>query len=334
MCHKIEADTLDRMKQPILVLGANGFIGRRVIAALAVSGWAEPIAGVRRAGTPAAIPVKQCVVDATNAGSMRSALQGVSAVVNCTAPPPAQIVSSVEALVQAITDDIRVVHLSTMSVYGSATGLLDETAPLRGDLGEYSAAKVAAEAVVIRYPRTIIFRPGCVYGPESAQWSLRFAQYLLAHRLGDLGAAGDGYCNLVHVDDVAAAVVRAVENPQTDGRVYNLSSSSPPTWNEYLVRYARALGAVPVRRISGRKLKIETKILAPPLKIAEILARICRLDPGRLPPPIPPSLARLMSQEIRLSTVRAEQELAMRWKDLDSGVAEAARWCLEPGRVR
>jgi nucleoside-diphosphate-sugar epimerase len=323
------------MKQTILVLGANGFIGRRVIAALAATHWADPIAGVRRPGKSFAVAAKHCVVDATNVESVRSASQGVGAVVNCTAPEPARIVSSVEALLQAVAGrqpEIRVVHLSTMSVYGSATGLLDESAPLRGDLGEYSAAKVAAEAVASRHPRTVIFRPGCVYGPQSTQWSLRFAQYLFAHRLGDLGLAGDGYCNLVHVDDVAAAIVRALENPQTDGRVYNLSSSSPPTWNEYLVRYARALRAVPVRRISGRRLKIETKVLAPPLKIAEILARACHLGPDRLPPPIPPSLARLMRQEIRLSTVRVEHELGVRWQDLDSGLTETARWVLESRR--
>jgi 2-alkyl-3-oxoalkanoate reductase len=158
---------------------------------------------------------------------------------------------------------------------------------------------------------------------------VRFAQYLLARRLGDLGPAGDGYCNLVHVDDVAAAIVRALENPQTDGQVYNLSSSNPPTWNEYLIRYARALRAVPVRRISGRRLKIETKVLAPPLKIAEILARAARLASSVLPPPIPPSLGRLMRQEIRLSTVRAEQGLGMQWQDLEAGLTQTAKWVLE-----
>jgi 2-alkyl-3-oxoalkanoate reductase len=317
------------VKQPILVLGANGFMGRRVLAALADTDWAEPIAGVRRAGKPSAGAAKQCVVDATDAGSLRNALQSVAAVVNCTALAPATMVSSLEALHQAVTatrPDIRVVFTSSMAVYGGATGLVDESAALRGDLGDYSAAKIAAEAVAVRHPRTVIFRPGCVYGPGSIQWSLRFAQYLFAHRLGDLGAAGDGYCNLVHVDDVALAMVRALENPQTDGRVYNLSLGTPPTWNEYLTRYARALGAVPVRRISGRKLKIETKVLAPPLKIAEIAARVLRIDPNRLPPPIPPSLGRLMSQEIRLSTTRTEQELGMRWKELEAGLIESASW--------
>jgi len=320
------------MRQPILVLGANGFIGRRVIAALAATDWAEAIALVRRSGAPPPGAVKQCVADATASRAIREILGGMRAVVNCVAPEPRKILPSVEALFDAVEsskEDLRVVHLSSMAVYGSATGLVDEKAALRGDLGEYSVAKVAAEAVACRHSRTVIFRPGCVYGPHSTQWSVRFADYLLAHRLGDLGPAGDGYCNLVHVDDVAQAVVRALENPQTDGGVYNLASPNPPTWNDYLIRYARALRAVPARRISRRRLQIETKLLAPPLKIFEILARACHLNPGRLPAPIPPSLGRLMCQEIRLSTVRAEQELGMRWVDLEAGLNETARWILE-----
>src|SRR3979411_501695 len=36
------------MKQSILVLGANGFIGRHVVAGLAGTGWATPVLGVRK----------------------------------------------------------------------------------------------------------------------------------------------------------------------------------------------------------------------------------------------------------------------------------------------
>ncbi len=32
------------------------------------------------------------------------------------------------------------------------------------------------------------------------------------------------------------------------GQAFNLAMSGPPTWNEYLVRFARALHAVPVAR--------------------------------------------------------------------------------------
>jgi nucleoside-diphosphate-sugar epimerase len=216
-----------------------------------------------------------------------------------------------------------------MSVYGSAVGLVDESASLRGDLGPYSEAKVTAEKVASAYPHSVIFRPGCVFGPGSEQWSVRFARLLLAHRLGDLGPAGDGCCNLVHVADVALAVLRALEDPRTDGRVFNLATPAPPTWNEFLVRYAIALRAVPVSRISGKRLRIEGKFLAPPLKIAEILARICKIDARRLPPPIPPSLIRLMGQDIRLDPRRAESELGLHFRDTQAALEQTARWFTE-----
>src|SRR5207237_284416 len=114
--------------------------------------------------------------------------------------------------------------------------------------------------------RAVVLRPGIVYGPGSAQWSERVARWLHAGRIGDLGACGDGYCNLVHVSDVCAATLKALGTRDAAGRAYNLGSPQPPTWNEYFVEYGRALGAVPVRRISRRRLRIETKILAPPLK--------------------------------------------------------------------
>jgi nucleoside-diphosphate-sugar epimerase len=157
---------------------------------------------------------------------------------------------------------------------------------------------------------------------------------LIARRLGDLGAAGDGYCNLVHVEDVVAAIIRAIESPRLDGRVFNLSSPEPPTWNGYLIRYASALRAVPVRRISRRRLTMEAKLLAPPLKAAEILARACKIDARLLRPPISPSLVRLMRQEIKLDTRRAESDLGLCWKDLGEGLQETASWFLESGGAK
>jgi nucleoside-diphosphate-sugar epimerase len=319
------------MKQSILVLGANGFIGTAVVAGLASTHWATPILGVRRASTNRNAGIDQRIVDATHLDSLLAAMQGVSGIVNCVAGDADTIVGAAKALFEAaarVSPAPRIVHLSTMSVYGSAVGLLDETAPLRGDLGPYSAAKVAAEEIGSAYPHTVILRPGCVFGPGSEQWSIRIARLLLGYRLGDLGAAGDGNCNLSPIADIVMAILRALQDPSLERRIYNLSMPDAPTWNEFLVKYATALRAVPVRRISRRRLRIETKLLAPPLKVAEIIARACKLNPRIVPYPIPPSLIRLMGQEIRLDTRRAEAELDLRARDIDQTLDETAHWFL------
>jgi hypothetical protein len=119
-------------------------------------------------------------------------------------------------------------------------------------------------------------------------------------------------------------VIAALQEPAAEGQAINLATPAG-TWNRYFVRFGRAIGSTPVRRISGRRLRVETKVLAPVLKIAEIGAR--RLRAGRLvPEPIPPSLARLWQQEIELDTTRADELLRLAWTPIDRGLDLAARW--------
>ena len=148
----------------------------------------------------------------------------------------------------------------------------------------------------------------------------------MRRRVGDLGRNGDGYCNLVYIDDVVEAVARALRQAELGGRTFNLSLPQPPTWNEYFIRYAKALDAVPVRRITNRRLKLETRLLAPPLKILQILAQ--RISPRAfrgIPAPIPPSAAQLFRQEIRLSVRAAELEMGLCWTALNDGLGVTAR---------
>lgn len=314
----------------VLVLGAGGFIGRRLVATLAHEGLG-PVAGVHR--KPAADAwTRSVTVDVLDAASVRTALQGCDAVVNCTAGDAATIADGARILFEAAAAapvQPLVIHLSTMSVYGSTTGIVTESAPTKNDAGWYGDAKIRAEAHARNYadqggPVTVL-RPGIVYGPGSQQWSGRIAALLRSRRLGDLGAAGDGHCNLVHVDDVGAAIVASLRMPAARGATFNLSDPAAGTWNRYLVDYARALGYVPVRRLSGRQLKIEGKLMAPPLKVLQILAGKAGFG-DRIPEPIPPSLVRLFSQDLSLDATRAQTDLGIRWTPLSKGYAQAAEW--------
>jgi nucleoside-diphosphate-sugar epimerase len=298
------------VKQRILVLGSEHFVAAKVHTALLASDWATP---VPFSGSPGTLSEQH--------------LDGIQAVFNGTMGSPAAIFKQAQALygtLERAGNDVRVVHLSSMTVYGSRTGEAIEGADLRSDVGAYGAAQVKAEVLASGFPRSVILRPGCEYGPGCPQWSERIARLLCSHRLGDLGAAGDGVCNLVFVDDLVAATLRSLMAPGIEGTCFNLAMRSPPTWNDYFALFARALGAVPISRLGARRLRIETRLLALPLKVLESLERRLFKQSNAVPPAITPSLLNLCNQNIRLNSHRAEQALQLAWTPLSEGLRQAA----------
>jgi nucleoside-diphosphate-sugar epimerase len=142
---------------------------------------------------------------------------------------------------------------------------------------------------------------------------------LKAGRIGDLGRAGDGICNLVFIDDLVAGIAAALDAPDIAGRAFNVSSTNELTWNEFLVAFAMALGATPVRRIPARTLRIETTLLAPLRRIGSLIGR------APVTEAITPSLAALWRQDIRIDCSAAEAMLGLLRTPVDQMIAAAVR---------
>lgn len=309
-------DSVDFSRKPVLVLGASGYIGSRVVAALAASSIYRPIAASRRAGL---------IVDATNSDSLLPALRDVRYVVNCIAGNDRAMVRSTEVLCNTarLVPPQRIIYLSSMAVYGAATGSVKEervpTAPVSG----YGQAKTECERIIQKYVAdggdAVVLRPTCVFGPGSTQWTTRLARLLTAGRIGDLGNAGDGCCNLAFIDDVVAAIVAALDAQGVSGRSFNISSSSEMTWNAFLMAFAKALSATPVRRISSRRLRIETKLLAPVRRIAAKAIHSPATEA------ITPSLAALWRQDIRIDCSAADAALAPLRTSVEKMIATAVK---------
>jgi nucleoside-diphosphate-sugar epimerase len=287
------------MQQRVVVNGAENPLGRRVSAELSSCGWAVTT-GVKTGDSTA----------------LRAALSDAQALVNCA-------VGGTNAIAQA-APGLQIVHLGSMTVYGSAEGWIDESSPTRADLGDYAAAHIAAETALAAHPGAVILRLGVEYGPGCPAWTERVARWLLAGRLGDLGSQGDGICNLVFIDDLVAIVMQVLRTPGLGGQTFNVAQSSKPTWNEYFTQFAIALGAVPVRRISSRRLLLESKLLAVPLKVAELGANRSGIGRSRIPPAITPSLLQTCRQEDWLSGLKAEQTFSVSWTPLGAGLQSCA----------
>lgn len=322
----------------ILVIGASGQIGKVLVARL-LSGTFEVICASRgRRATQSAC--QQLVLDTRDLAALTRALAGVDAVINCVAGDADSIAKGAESLVNAAlaAGTPRIVHLSTMSVYGRFEGFADEETPFDASLGWYAAAKCQAEQQMTRYGerggKAVVLRPGCVYGPGSALWVGRIGRWLASGRMGDLGATGDGWSNLVHVDDVCTAIVNSLSLDLPAGTVsrFNLAAPDSPRWNDYFGDLARAIGATPLRRPNMRRVRLDARLFGPPLKVLELAARRLKLSTSPIPEAIPPALLRFFAQQIHLDAVKAERELHMNWQSYTGCRPQFGEWFQATGK--
>src|SRR5438874_8770296 len=175
-CRRLPVVSSDR---PILIIGAGGFIGGRVVEMLQGLLGIPVRASVRRWSSAVRIgrlPVEIVLCDIADADQVRRAMDGVGRVVHCAYGDPAVFVQGTRTVLQAALEAgvDRVVHLSTMEVYGDVEGVVFEDAPLRKTGWSYHDSKIDAELACRSYMdrglSVSILRPTIVYGPSVPAW--------------------------------------------------------------------------------------------------------------------------------------------------------------------
>jgi nucleoside-diphosphate-sugar epimerase len=248
------------MARPIvLVIGATGFIGASVAEALCAREL-DVRAGVRsavRASRLSPLPVDLVRCDIGDGPSLREALRGAQVVINCVRDDANRdlTVEGTRRLIScAVASGVkRLIQLSSVAVYGSAVGTIDEDTPQVWTANRYAAEKRAAEALcrtAAGPDLTItVVRPSLVYGPWGEEWSARFIRAIVAGDLKQLGAAGDGQANLLYVRDLGEFAAHLALADLPHYAVYNANGGEILTFNAYLDRLSRALGRGPLAPI-------------------------------------------------------------------------------------
>ena len=116
-------------KAKILVVGASGFVGAAIVRAAMARSDVSPIACMRRSSPELhAAGVETRICDAVDPVALAHAAEGVTFVVNSVLASPAAMLSATRNICDAArsTGVRRIVHLSSMAVYGPAIGLVDE----------------------------------------------------------------------------------------------------------------------------------------------------------------------------------------------------------------
>jgi uncharacterized protein len=241
----------------VVLTGANGFIGRRLIDRLRAQGHAAHLLLRKpQPGLPAGAPYS--LWDALGNEPPASAFADADAVIHLAGEPVAQrwtedvkkrIVRSrtvgTERLVQALST-LRekpkvLVSASAIGYYGSrGDEVLHEGSTAGGDFladvaEQWENAAMLAQALGMRVVRV---RIGIVLGRDGGA----LQQMLLPFRLGAGGRLGDGqqWMSWIHVDDIAALLLAAAADSRYDGPV-NAVAPNPVRNEEFTQVLARTL---------------------------------------------------------------------------------------------
>ncbi|WJR81416.1 NAD(P)-dependent oxidoreductase [Bradyrhizobium sp. NP1] len=238
----------------ILVAGAGGFIGARLAETLCRAGVAHVKAGVLSSTSRAriaALPIEIVDCDVMDQGSLDTAMSGVDVVIHCArnrTDPGATVRSTELVLDRARARGVRkLIYMSSVAVYGNARGIVTEDTSPVPPVSLYGRSKYAAEqacrAAAGQRLAVAVLRPSLVYGPYGEEWTARYIASILAGELKQLGQAGNGKANLVHVDDVVRfANQLAVAELPNSYSVFNVNGPEIPTFNAYFEKLNRALG--------------------------------------------------------------------------------------------
>jgi uncharacterized protein YbjT (DUF2867 family) len=232
-------------KALVTVFGGTGFLGRHTVRALAKCGYRIRVA-VRYPNLGFFLPpmghvgqIQLVKANVQDADSVAAAMRGAGAVVNLTGilfERGSQSFDSIHAegagaiaKAAAAADVITLVHVSAIGADPGAEAY-------------YAQSKAEGEKRVrAAFPTATILRPSIVFGPEDGFFN-KFAD--LARFVPVLPLIGGGHTKFqpVFVGDVAAAILKCVEDASTRGKTYELGGPTVYSFNDLMQIVLRETG--------------------------------------------------------------------------------------------
>lgn len=294
------------MTDTVAVTGATGFIGRRLVESLSRSG--VPVRALyrdpRAQGAPKleVMPHVHWVKGALDQPqALADLLSGAEAVVHCAgAVRAASEAHFVQVNVEGVRDVVlacqksptspRLLHISSIAARAPA-------------VSPYAASKRAGEQVVQSSTalRWTIFRPPAVYGPGDRELAGLFRS--MSWGLGPYPGSLDARVSMIHVDDLAGAIVAWLASANGERRLFELDDGHRDgyTWREIMEV---------MERVTGRRM---LRVRLP----RSLMMAIGHLNLG---------IGRLTGMAPMLTPGKVRELYQPAWVADASGIEEALRW--------
>jgi dihydroflavonol-4-reductase len=326
----------------VLVTGVSGFVGSAVARALAAQG--RQVRGLVRATSPRAnlvdFPGTLVEGDARDPVAMVEAMRGVrhlfhvAADYRIWAPDPEEIVRNNLASTRVVMDAAlaagveRLVYTSSVATLKpDPAGPADETRAATPEqaVGAYKRSKVVAERLVEQMVAerglpAVIVNPSTPIGPRDVR-PTPTGRIIIEAANGKMPAYLDSGLNLVHVDDVAAGHLQALEKGLV-GERYILGGED--------VRLADMLAAIAaIMKRRPPTISLPRAPLFPLAYANEALARITGKDPF-----LTVDGLKMAKHHMFFTSAKAEAELGYRARPWGEAVADAIAWFKDAGMIR
>jgi predicted dehydrogenase/nucleoside-diphosphate-sugar epimerase len=247
----------------ILVTGASGFLGGRLVEVLAQKGY--PVrALVRKLSSTKKL--KTCGVeilfgDVGDLESLRTAFREMEVVVHAAADTAGNEREGEWSTIQGTRNVLqlcgqagvrKLIYISSCAVYGVADykkgAVVGEDAPLERSpekRGFYSWSKlkadqIVAEAIAEKKIPIISLRPGTIWGPGGEIFTPMMG-FSLGEKLFAVIGNGEFVLPFVYIDNLVEAIVKGIEEKDTAGGVYNVVDPERITKKEYMKRLVKKI---------------------------------------------------------------------------------------------
>lgn len=257
-----------KIKEPVLVTGAAGFIGRRLVKRLLTEG--RQVRAFDLMVCPESLQGEENLNwiqgDISSRQDVRSVLEGCGSIFHLAAMVgdwgEASLhrkvtVEGTQVLFESVLESKLkpvIVLASSIVVYGDQINgqRCYEGLPHGWFYGPYSESKQAQETIAHQFIQQgldiRIVRPANVYGAGSRPWVDEACKEL---RKGTpvLVSGGNYNAGLVHVDNVIEILILASCSEHAQGQIFNAADEEGVTWKQYMKDLAECCGAPKPRSI-------------------------------------------------------------------------------------
>ncbi|MDY6904667.1 MAG: NAD-dependent epimerase/dehydratase family protein [Thermodesulfobacteriota bacterium] len=307
----------DTIAEPVVVTGATGFIGRRVVHRLRKDNVAVRALVLPDEPLPDQWGADVDVIrgDIADPVAVKTAVAGAGTVIHLAAVVSdwgdeamywaLTVEGSRSVFEAAIADNARVVLAASIAVYGDNIHrrACPEESPWGRPMGPYSRTKQAQEKLAWQFyeknsMQLTVIRPANVYGPGSGPWLHDVVDVLKSGAPGLIGG-GNMNAGLAYVDNVADVLVLAAKTDAAIGRVYNCCDGLDVTWRDYFTDISTMIGVKAPSAIPRFAAKTS----------AIVCERVWRLLHIKKRPPITLEALNLVGSDNRIPIDRMKNEL-------------------------